>query len=112
MKRSLTIVSALVGLVAIGAVYEIERRYDAAADRAAALEMEIEAAERDIHMLRAEWSYQVRPTRIEDLAARYSKVLALGPADPERIIADPAALPILIDRLDGIVEAKATEVVK
>ncbi|WP_417513929.1 cell division protein FtsL [Minwuia sp.] len=109
MNLSLTIMSALVGIAAIGAVYEIEGRHDAATDVARALDREIEATERDIHVLKAEWSYQTRPARLQELA---ESLLPLAPTSPDRIIANPAALQTVIERMDGIVEAKSAEAPK
>jgi len=109
MNITLTTLSVLAGVAAIGAVYEIENRHDAAQDRLTELDRQIEDAEREIHVLQAEWSYQTRPARLEDLAR---KLLPLEPTGPDRVIADPASLDLTIDRLDGIVEARAGEATK
>lgn len=109
MNITLTTLSVLAGVVAIGAVYEIENRHDATRDRVIELDRQIEDAEREIHVLQAEWSYQTRPARLEDLARR---LLPLAPTGPERVIADPASLDVTIDRMDGIVEARAGEAAK
>lgn len=109
MKGYIAIASAIAGILVVGGVYEIERRYDAAADRSREMERRIETAQREIHVLEAEWSYQTRPSRIEDLAARY---LPLKPTEAGRVLADPAALQTVIDRMDGIVEASSSEAVK
>lgn len=106
MNVTLTVLSIAAGVAAIGAVYEIEDRHDIASNELRALEQEIEQAERDIHVLQAEWSYQTRPARLEDLARR---LLPLQPTGPDRIIADPAALQSVIDRMDGVIEARAAE---
>lgn len=109
MNVTFTALSVLAGVAAIGAVYEIEDRHDVASGELRALERQIENAERGIHVLHAEWSYQTRPARLEKLAQR---LLPLQPTGPDRIIADPAALQGVIDRLDGIVEAKTAEAKK
>lgn len=109
MKVALTVLSVVAGVTAIGAVYEIEDRHDAAGERLRVLDQKIENAERDIHVLQAEWSYQTRPSRLEKLAQR---LLPLQPTGPDRIIADPAALQGVIDRLDGVVEARTAEAKK
>lgn len=109
MNVILTAMSVAAGVAAIGAVYEIEDRHDVASNELRALEHEIESTERDIHILHAEWSYQTRPARLEDLAR---KLLPLQPTGPDRIIADPAALQGVIDRIDGIVEARTAEAKK
>jgi hypothetical protein len=106
MNVTLAVLSVLAGVTAIGAVYEIEDRHDAASERMRALDRKIENAERDIHVLHAEWSYQTRPARLEELAQR---LLPLQPTGPDRIIADPAALQAVIDRLDGVIEARTAE---
>ena len=109
MNVTLTVLSIAAGVAAIGAVYEIEDRHDIASNELRALEQEIEQTERDIHVLQAEWSYQTRPARLEDLARR---LLPLQPTGPDRIIADPAALQSVIDRMDGVIEARAAEAKK
>lgn len=109
MRGYIAIASLLAGVIVVGGVYDTERLYDAAADRSRLVESRIEAAEREIHVLEAEWSYQTRPARIEELAARY---LPLKPTAPERVVADPAALQTAIDHMDGIVEASSTGGVK
>ncbi len=107
MKVSLTILSALIGAVSIGAVYEIENRHDAARAELRDLKKQVQATEREIHVLQAEWSYQARPARIQALAERH---LALAPTSPDRILADSADLPNVMERLDGIIAARAGEV--
>lgn len=109
MKGYIAIASVLAGLSVVGGVYEIERRHDAADDQAREIERRIENARREIHVLEAEWSYQTRPSRIENLAARH---LPLKPTAANRILADPAALQTVIDRMGGIVEARSTEALK
>lgn len=109
MNVTLTVLSVLAGVAAIGAVYEIEDRHDVARDDLRNIERRIETTERDIHVLHAEWSYQTRPARLEKLARR---LLPLEPTGPDRIIADPAALQGVIDRIDGIVEAQTAEAKK
>jgi hypothetical protein len=102
----MNIVYVLVGAAAIGAVYEIEGRHDAAAERRDLLRAEIAEARRDIHVLKAEWSYQTRPARLQALAEEH---LLLRPTEPDRLLADPAALPSVIERMDGVVEARTGE---
>ena len=109
MKKTLLALSAVAAIAAIGAVYEIEDRHDEANARLAELDRQIEASEREIHVLRAEWSYQTRPARLEELAR---SLLPLQPTGPDRIIADPAALQQIIERLDGVVEARTAEAKK
>lgn len=109
MNVTLTVVAVAAGIAAIGAVYEIEDRHDAARAELRELERQIESSEREIHVLHAEWSYQTRPARLEKLSRR---LLPLQPTGPDRIVADPAAVDGVIDRMDGIVEAQTAEAKK
>lgn len=107
MNRILLALSLLVAALVVGAVYDSERRHDAAAARAAEVERQIADARRATHVLQVEWSYLTRPERLEQLAIDY---LDLQPTGGRQVVSG-------VDRLDqamhdsaGIVTASATEV--
>lgn len=109
MNRVFSIVAVAVAVLVIGAVYESERRYDAAEAEARAVEHEIAATRRDIHVLNVEWAYLTRPERIEALAVEY---LDLQPTEAARVVATPSAVQPTIDRLNGVLEASGRELAK
>ncbi len=96
MNRLFFMLALFVAALAIGAVYESERRYDAAEDEA------LRATRRDIHVLDVEWSYLTRPERLEELAALH---LPLAPPDVGRMIASDADLQSLMDEMNGLTVA-------
>ena len=102
MNRLFLIIALCVSALAIGAVYESERRYDAAEDEALRVEREIAATRREIHVLDVEWSYLTRPDRLEQLATDH---LPLMPPDAGRMIASDAELRGLMDELGGLTVA-------
>jgi cell division protein FtsL len=102
MNRLFLAIALFVAALAIGAVYESERRYDAAEDEALRIEQEIAATRREIHVLDVEWSYLTRPERLEELAALH---LPLTPPDAGRMIASDAELRALLDELGGVTVA-------
>lgn len=102
MNRLFLMIALFIAALAIGAVYESERRYDAAEDEALRVEREIAATRRDIHVLDVEWSYLTRPERLEELAALH---LPLAPSDVGRMIASDAELQSLMDELNGLTVA-------
>jgi len=102
MNRLFLILALVVAALAIGAVYESERRYDAAEEEALRVEREIAATRRDIHVLDVEWSYLTRPERLEDLAALH---LPLAPPQVSQMIASDADLGTLLDDLNGVTVA-------
>lgn len=104
MRGAVTILSVMIGAAAIGAVYEIERRVDRAEDRLAAIEQAQQDARRDIHVLTAEWSYQVRPARLQRLAVEH---LSLAPTSPERILTGAHRLDEVVQRWYGVQAALA-----
>ncbi|WP_281016287.1 MULTISPECIES: hypothetical protein [unclassified Minwuia] len=103
MSRLFLMLALFIAALAIGAVYESERRYDAAEDEAVRVEHEIAETRRDIHVLDVEWSYLTRPERLEELAALH---LPLAPPDVGRMIASDADLQPLMDELNGLTVAK------
>ena len=102
MNRLFLMIALSIAALAMGAVYESERRYDAAEDEALRVEREIAATRRDIHVLDVEWSYLTRPERLEELAALH---LPLAPPDVGRMIATDADLQNLMDELNGLTVA-------
>lgn len=107
MNRILLALSVLVAAAVIGAVYDSERRHDAAAERAAEVERQIAAAEREIHVLQVEWSYLTRPERLEQLAIDY---LDLQPTGGRQVVAGVDHMSEALTDSAGIITASAREV--
>lgn len=84
MRPKLT-VALLIGVVAMGyGVYQTKYQVQALKERAATLEAEIAKEKAAIEVLKAEWAYLTRPTRLERLAEQH---LDLGPVAPEQVAA-------------------------
>ncbi len=105
MNRLFLALALIVAAVAIIAVYESERRYDAAEDHALKLEREIAATRREIHVLDVEWSYLTRPERLQQLAEAH---LPLAPASAVRMIGSDVDLQAALDAMSGVEVAKGT----
>ncbi|MDF1722673.1 MAG: hypothetical protein P1U65_18530 [Minwuia sp.] len=103
MNRLFLIIALVIAAGAIIAVYESERRYDAAEVEARKVEREIAATRREVHVLNVEWSYLTRPERLQELAEMY---LPLEPASAARMIGSDGDLQSALDTLNGVEVAK------
>lgn len=103
MNRLFLTLALIIAAVAIIAVYESERRYDAAEAHALKVEREIAATRREIHVLDVEWSYLTRPERLQELAELH---LSLGPVSAVRMIGSDASLQTALDAMSGVEVAK------
>lgn len=83
MRPKLTL-ALLVGVVAMGyGVYQIKYEVQTLKERAAELEAEIAKEKAAIEVLRTEWAYLTRPTRLERLAQEH---LDLAPLKPDQVV--------------------------
>ena len=86
-----------IGMLAIavsGAIYtyQIKHQAEVAAKHLAGLTAQIEAQNRKIALLEADWALEIDPARLEKIAARHSDQLQLKPMESSQLI-DISELP-------------------
>lgn len=93
MLRVLNLVLAL-GVVAVAVwLYELKYGVRASVSEVAQLKRDIEKAQQDITLLRAEWSHMTRPKRLQELAARHLQLERVRPVQIIRQQDISAAVP-------------------
>jgi hypothetical protein len=85
MIRWLQVVSVVAAAGAAIFVFQIKYRAEAVAERAAALQRELDQENETLSLLRAEWSLLIQPARVQALIERHADVLQLKPLDPAQI---------------------------
>lgn len=114
MLRTLDVV--MIGLLLGGAAFTFKVKQDseAAIDRVATLQNQINAEQDAIDVLQADWSLLTDPKRLQTLAERYGDQLGLEPLDPAAIgkVTDVPLRPLQFDPSEdtgiaGIIESQA-----
>ena len=82
MKRS-TFILMLMSVIAGGGLFTLKYEVSELEDRLTTLQLATNAHHQEIHMLRAEWAYLNRPTRLDELGRRF---LLLEPTKANQII--------------------------
>jgi len=82
MRRTVTIVSvAALGILVVGS-YRLENEVESMHRRLAGLDADYLQEQRNVQVLRAEWSYLNQPERLQELAARHVDRVGLQPIAP------------------------------
>jgi cell division protein FtsL len=79
MRATTLLAIALIGALVTG-LYHLKQRVQAAERRLASVNQSIVQDRQAIHVLRAEWAYLARPSRLERLAARHLKLEPIKPS--------------------------------
>ncbi len=79
---------ALIAVAIAGAVwtYQIKHEAELSAKRIASVKAQIAAQNRKIVLLEADWAIETSPARLEEIAKRFEKQLALRPMESMQII--------------------------
>lgn len=109
MTRWLQVASVLAVTTSAAFVFQVKYRSEAVAERVSDLQRAVDEEQEAISLLRAEWSYLIQPSRVQDLIERHQSRFKLVPVSPEQVgtFADlpmrrPAAL---VDMTDGAAPA-------
>lgn len=85
MRRTVTLTAlVLFGLLSIG-LYLIESEVEQQHRRLGRLDAEMEQEQKNLQVLRAEWSYLNQPERLQELAAAHVDRVGLRPIAPAQI---------------------------
>jgi len=85
MKRTVTIVCIVVlGLLVVGS-YRLENEVESMLRRLAGLDAAYLQEQRNVQVLKAEWSYLNQPGRLQELATRHVDRVGLAPIAPYQI---------------------------
>jgi len=85
MIRWLQIASVLAVTASAAFVFQVKYRSEAVAERVADLQRAVDEEGEAISLLKAEWSYLIQPSRVQDLIERHRARLGLEPVSPEQI---------------------------
>lgn len=85
MTRWLQVASVLAVTASAAFVFQVKYRSEAVAERVANLQRAVDEEQEAISLLKAEWSYLIQPSRVQDLIERYQARLELVPVSPEQI---------------------------
>ena len=85
MTRWLQIVSVATACIAALIVFQIKFQAGSVAERAEALQRQIDEEKEAISKLKAEWSFLIQPSRIQELAENFYARLQLQPLEAEQI---------------------------
>lgn len=85
MIRWLQVVSVVAAAGAAIFVFQVKYRAEAVAEKAAALQRELDQENETLSLLEAEWSLLIQPARVQELVERHADVLQLKPLDPGQI---------------------------
>ena len=85
MTRWLQLASVLAVTASAAFVFQVKYRSEAVAERVADLQRAVDEEQEAISLLKAEWSYLIQPSRVQDLIERYRGRLELEPVSPEQI---------------------------
>ena len=86
MIRWLQLVSAIAAAGAAVFVIQVKYRAEAIADRTAQLQRQLDSERETLSLLKAEWSYLVQPSRVQELVDRHGEQLGLKPLDPKQLV--------------------------
>ena len=85
MTRWLQVASVLAVTASAAFVFHVKYRSEAVAERVADLQRAVDEEQEAISLLKAEWSYLIQPSRVQDLIERHQERLELVPVSPEQI---------------------------
>jgi hypothetical protein len=85
MIRWLQVASVLAVTASAAFVFQVKYRSEAVAKRAADLQRAVEEEQEAISLLKAEWSYLIQPSRVQELIERHQERFELVPVLPEQI---------------------------
>ncbi len=85
MTRWLQIASVLAVTASAAFVFQVKYRSEAVAERVADLQRAVDEEHEAISLLKAEWSYLIQPSRVQELIERHHGRLELVPVSPEQI---------------------------
>jgi hypothetical protein len=85
MIRWLQVASVLAVTASAAFVFQVKYRSEAVAERVAGLQRAVDEEREAISLLKAEWSYLIQPSRIQDLIERHQGRFELVPVSPEQI---------------------------
>jgi hypothetical protein len=85
MTRWLQVVSVLAVTASAAFVFQVKYRSEAVAERVADLQRAVDEEQEAISLLKAEWSYLIQPSRVQDLIERHQARFELVPLSPEQI---------------------------
>ena len=85
MTRWLQLASVLAVTASAAFVFQVKYRSEAVAERVADLQRAVDEEREAISLLKAEWSYLIQPSRVQDLIERHQERLELVPVSPEQI---------------------------
>jgi hypothetical protein len=121
MTRWLQVMGVVAAAGAAVFVFQVKYRAENVAERASALQREIDRENENLSLLKAEWSLLIQPARVQELVGRHAEVLKLQPLDPKQITRienlpmrpkgpapdDEAALSAILEGVDGLPEEPA-----
>ncbi len=121
MTRWLQVMGVVAAAGAAVFVFQVKYRAENVAERASALQREIDRENENLSLLKAEWSLLIQPARVQELVGRHAEVLKLQPLDPKQITRienlpmrpkgpapdDEAALSAILEGVDGLREEPA-----
>jgi hypothetical protein len=85
MIRWLQVASVLAVTASAAFVFQVKYRSEAVAERVAGLQRAVDEEREAISLLKAEWSYLIQPSRVQDLIERHQGRFELVPVSPEQI---------------------------
>ncbi len=85
MSRWLQVASVLAVTASAAFVFQVKYRAESVAERVADLQRAVDEEQEAISLLKAEWSYLIQPSRIQDLIERHRARFGLVPVAPEQI---------------------------
>ena len=85
MTRWLQLASVLAVTASAAFVFQVKYRSEAVAERVADLRRAVDEEREAISPLKAEWSYLIQPSRVQDLIERYQARFELVPVMPEQV---------------------------
>ncbi|WP_413154588.1 hypothetical protein [Bartonella sp. cb54] len=84
--RTVDMILAIIMICTAGFTYKVKYDVQKRISEVRRLEREISAEKNMVHLLRAEWAVMIEPSRMQRLAKRYQKELALDIIQPRQVI--------------------------
>lgn len=85
MMRWLQLLSVAAAAGAAIFVFQIKYRAEGIAEHAASLQRQVDAEKEKLSLLKAEWSYLVQPSRLQELIELHGDDIDLEPLQPTQI---------------------------
>ncbi len=116
MTRWLQILSVVAAGIAAVFVFQVKYRAEHVAQSVVNLQRELDEENEAVSALKAEWSFLIQPSRVQELATRHAEALKLVPLDPTQIVTldklpfrpagpepeDEAALSAILEDVPGL----------